>query len=190
MQSSRMDSAGTFKAARGKDTGVFQALLPRHLSRYLHILYVHIAVCIYRYRYGEVLSTHLHGEALSSKTTVTAKAKTTLLPYACVGHGLSGNRWATAWIDARREEQLECVEPFLPTFSERKGVWAKDPMSASEASIYLTEFVQSTDQFCGEFPEKDAAHLGRQVLPHGLLSRRVQATWASCGSREQIHAGV
>ncbi|CAE7578571.1 unnamed protein product [Symbiodinium sp. CCMP2592] len=111
---------------------------------------------------GEVL---IYGEALTSKTTLTAKAKTTLLPYVGVGLGVSGLPWAKAWFDARTAEGLTDVDPFLPTFCERKGCWGSQRMSASEASIYLREFLQSMDPSYGELRE-----LGTHSMKRTLLS--------------------
>ncbi|CAE7402418.1 unnamed protein product, partial [Symbiodinium sp. CCMP2456] len=107
----------------------------------------------------------VYGEALTSKTTITAKAKTTLLPYVGVGLGLSGHPWAAAWIKARQQEGLANGDPFLPTFCERKGAWGSQRMSASEASIYLREFLQN---MCNE--SGDLKDLGTHSLKRTLLS--------------------
>ena len=105
------------------------------------------------------------GEALTSKTTLTAKAKTTLLPYVGVGLGLSRQPWAEAWMKARSEEGLTGGDPFLPTFCERRGSWGSQRMSASEASIYLREFLQNMS---GNY--EDMASLGTHSMKRTLLS--------------------
>ncbi|CAE7327593.1 unnamed protein product, partial [Symbiodinium sp. CCMP2592] len=117
-----------------------------------------------RWRDSQTLR-HLELEALISKTTLTARAKTTLLPYVGVGLGVSGLPWAKAWVDARAAEGLTDVDPFLPTFCERRGCWGSQRMSASEASIYLREFFQSMDSSYGELRE-----LGTHSMKRTLLS--------------------
>jgi hypothetical protein len=89
--------------------------------------------------HGESL---LFADALSSKTALTAEAKTRFLPYAAIGSGVSANDWASFWLAARSEQELECVEFVLPSYSEKQACWLDVPMSASEATIWLREFLE------------------------------------------------
>ena len=89
--------------------------------------------------HGESL---LFADALSSKTALTAEAKTRFLPYAAIGSGVSANDWASLWLAARYEQQLECVEFVLPSYSEKQACWLGVPMSASEATVWLREFLE------------------------------------------------
>ena len=89
--------------------------------------------------FGESL---LYADAVCSKTTLSLEAKTRFLPYVALGSGLTGAEWASCWIQAREEEQLDAVGFFLPSFSERHGCWLDTPMSASEATIWLRELLE------------------------------------------------
>ena len=89
---------------------------------------------------GETL---IFADALSSKTALTAEAKTRYLPYAALGSGVTGDDWAHAWLEARDNELLSFGEFALPSFSERNAHWTSNPMSASEATYWLREFLTS-----------------------------------------------
>ena len=96
--------------------------------------------------HGELL---LFADALSSKTALTAEAKTRFLPYAAIGTGVSANGWATFWLEARQSQELTCSDFVLPSYSERQACWLSVPMSASEATIWLREFLEgATTKFC------------------------------------------
>ena len=89
--------------------------------------------------HGEVL---IHAEALQSKTATTAEARTRFLPYIALGTGVTGQDWGSEWIAARQSENL-CFDDFiLPSFSERVFMWTSSPMSASEATFWLREFLE------------------------------------------------
>ena len=89
--------------------------------------------------HGEVL---IHAEALQSKTATTAEARTRFLPYIALGTGVTGQDWGSEWIAARQAENL-CFDGFiLPSFSERVCMWTSSPMSASEATFWLREFLE------------------------------------------------
>ena len=89
--------------------------------------------------------TLVHAVALKSKTTQTAEARTRSLPYVALGSGVSGEDWATCWIDARAAERLDRYPEFLPSFSESRGEWITDPMSAPEATCWMREFLSTID---------------------------------------------
>lgn len=83
----------------------------------------------------------VHADALSSKTSTSAEARTRYLPYIALGCGISGQNWGLAWVQARSLEGLECHGFSLPSFSERISNWTDSPMSASEATYWLREFL-------------------------------------------------
>ena len=83
----------------------------------------------------------LIGSGLTSKTTLTQEAKTRLLPYVALGHGISGKPWARAWLDARKEQGLKCEGTVQPSWIESQSKWASTPMGSSEASSYLQDFL-------------------------------------------------
>ena len=91
------------------------------------------------YGHGEML---LFADALASKTTLTAEAKTRFLPYAALGTGVASGNWANFWLAARLDEGLKFAEFALPSFSEKRACWLDTPMSASEATIWLREFLE------------------------------------------------
>ena len=90
---------------------------------------------------GETL---IHGEALQSKTTTSAEARTRYLPYIALGTGVTGEDWGSQWISARQMQGLDFGEFILPSFSERASCWTTNPMSASEATYWLREFLDGT----------------------------------------------
>eukprot|EP00435_Cladocopium_sp_Y103_P057704 s2501_g20.t1 len=114
--------------------------------------------------HGESL---VHADALCSKTTLTAESKTRFLPYIALGAGVTGNDWGSDWIQSRMLEGLECKEFILPSFSERTLQWTQNPMSASEATYWLREYIS-------EF-SVDPAFL-RQFESHSCKSTIL--TWA------------
>ena len=61
------------------------------------------------------------GQTLTSKTTLSAEARTRFLPYAGLGTGLCHEDWVNVWMDARHEQGLEFGAFALPSYSERSG---------------------------------------------------------------------
>ena len=89
--------------------------------------------------HGESL---LQADALSSKTSLTMDAKTRFTPYAALGLGVRAlGDWADRWIKSREDQGLLIDEFFLPSFSQKLGSWIDQPMSASEATCWLREFL-------------------------------------------------
>lgn len=87
---------------------------------------------------GETL---IHADAIASKTAISAEARTRFLPYVALGTGVTGEDWGSVWIEARRTDGLEFRDYALPSFSERTQGWTANPMSASEATFWLREFL-------------------------------------------------
>jgi len=88
--------------------------------------------------HGESL---IHGDAIASKTALSAEARTRFLPYIALGSGVGGRDWGADWIQCRLVEGLEFEGYALPSFSERTCQWTESPMSASEATYWLREFL-------------------------------------------------
>ena len=88
--------------------------------------------------HGETL---IHADALSSKTALSAEQKTRFTPYVALGTGVSQFDWGTIWLDARSVEGLDFYDFTLPSYSERSFRWTQSPMSASEATCWLREFL-------------------------------------------------
>ena len=91
--------------------------------------------------HGETL---LYADALTSKTAVTLEARTRFLPYAAIGSGISMVDWAHLWLEARDLEGLTCAGCVLPSYSEKQACWLETPMSASEATAWLRDFLEGT----------------------------------------------
>ena len=77
-----------------------------------------------------------------------SEAQTRLLPYAAIGTGVSGEPWAEKWINSRAEELGREPDPFLPAFSCKTGRWSTTPMSSSEATGYLQDFINECLGLC------------------------------------------
>ena len=99
---------------------------------------------------GEIL---VHADAQGSKTSVTAENQRRLLPYVALGMGVAEMSWSVCWMKARCSEGLDESEFFLPSFSERSGIWVEAPMSASEATCWLRHFIDGveSDENLGAF---------------------------------------
>ena len=63
--------------------------------------------------HGETLT---HADALSSKTAVSAEARTRYLPYVALGSGVNGHDWGADWVMTRTTEGLEYQDYLLPSF--------------------------------------------------------------------------
>lgn len=87
----------------------------------------------------------LYGDALASKTAVSAEARTRFLPYAATGTGVSGVDWSQLWVDARHQE----------------GCWLDLPMSASDATAWLRDCLDGTHGFQ---PELIGSHSCKTTL--------------------------
>eukprot|EP00435_Cladocopium_sp_Y103_P052555 s1002_g16.t1 len=89
--------------------------------------------------HGETL---IHADAIQSKTATSAEARTRFLPYVALGTGVTGADWGSEWLSARNSECLTFEGFTLPSFSERTAKWTANPMSASEATFWLREFLE------------------------------------------------
>ena len=88
----------------------------------------------------------LQADALSSKTALTMDAKTRFTPYAALG-----------LLKSRKDQSLiidDVDSFFLPSFSQKLASWIDQPMSASEATCWLREFLGR------KFPLADLSNYG------------------------------
>ena len=106
----------------------------------------------------------LYGNALDSKTTVSAEARTIFLPYAAIGTSVSGVGWSQLWVDASHQAGQVFGDLMLPSFSEKRGCWLGIPMSASEATAWLRIFLEGTHGFR---PELIGPHSYKTICLHG-----------------------
>ena len=119
------------------------------------------------------------GQALTSKTTLSAESKTRFLPFIGIGSGLSSCDWASVWVRARMAEQLTFSAFALPSFSERCHAWTSSPMSASEATFWLREFIQM------RFSEVSLRELGSHSCKCTLLTWAGRSTIVSFSPSER-----
>ena len=113
--------------------------------------------------HGETL---IYADALSSKTSLSAEQKTRFMPYVALGSGVTQTDWGSAWLEARDVEGLQHSDFTLPSYSERTAQWTTNPMSASEATFWLREFLS------GNLDQTSAFQYGSHSCKTTLL------TWA------------
>ena len=105
----------------------------------------------------------LNADAISSKTALTLDAKTRFIPYAALGVGIGGVAdWAQKWLQSRAEEGLLMEDFILPSFSQKKGLWLDQPMSAAEATCWLREYL--AQRFPGEDLSMYSSHSCKSTL--------------------------
>eukprot|EP00435_Cladocopium_sp_Y103_P008933 s3748_g2.t1 len=110
------------------------------------------------------------GDALGSKTSASKESKTRLIPYVAIGSGISALNWGELWLDARASQLGRDPEPFLPTFSCRTGKWGDTPMSSTEATGYLVDFITAILPLMGDGYKINLKALGTHSLKTGLLT--------------------
>eukprot|EP00435_Cladocopium_sp_Y103_P066529 s421_g28.t1 len=118
----------------------------------------------------------LVGDALGSKTSTSKEAKTRLIPYVAIGSGISALNWGELWLNARASQLGREPEPFLPTFSCRSGKWGDTPMSSTEATGYLVDFITEILPLMGAGYKINLGALGTHSLKTGLLTMASRST--------------
>lgn len=83
----------------------------------------------------------VHADSLMSKTSLSLEAKTRFIPFVAIGTGIVGLDWASTWLQARESEGLSYDDFALPSFSQRSSCWTQSPMSASEGTGWLRDFL-------------------------------------------------
>ena len=127
----------------------------------------------------------LFGDALGSKTAVSKESKSRFTPYAALAQGLTECSWGRLWVDARRQCQLsfgQGPERFcLPTRSQRIDEWGETPMGAGEASSYLAEILEGT--------EEEGQRIGTHSLKVTLLTWASRSTVVRLSKNERLLLG-
>ena len=83
----------------------------------------------------------LFAQALGSKTSLTAEAKTRFLPYTAVARGVSDVEWASEWLAARDREGLTFSVGCVPSWMSSRSGWSNVPMSTDEAGDFLLDLL-------------------------------------------------
>ena len=125
-------------------------------------------------------------DSLGSKTSLTKETKTRLVPYVCIGTGISGKNWGETWLKAREDQGIayEIDDFFLPSFSCAVGDWIKSPMGSSEALDYLSSFVSEID------PEGTTGlNIGTHSMKSGFLTMLGRSTIVQLSAWERRVAG-
>ena len=124
--------------------------------------------------------------SLGSKTSLSKESKTRLLPFVCLGTGLSKNNWGKLWTQARSDAipPDEDRDYFLPSYSCATASWANTPMSSSEATEYLSEYIRQVDNdFLLDFK------LGTHSLKSGFLTMIARSVLIKFSPSERRLAG-
>ena len=116
----------------------------------------------------------VEGESSKSKTSRTKEAQSRLLPYTAVGNFMEEESWGKAFVQAWKKANEGRDRCFIPSWNDRAATWATSPMSSTEATFFLKEFLEES---LGE-EEADAysTHSGKPTLltwcgMSGLLTR-------------------
>ena len=127
----------------------------------------------------------LFGDALGSKTAVSQESKSRFTPYAALAQGLTECSWGRLWMDARRQCKLSFGQGpggyCLPTRSQRTDEWGKTPMGAGEASSYLAEILEGT--------EEEGQRIGTHSLKVTLLTWASRSTVVRLSKNERLLLG-
>ena len=67
------------------------------------------------------------------KTACTSDRKTTILPLLALGTALHEYPWSPEWIEARKEQRFDALDPLMPALSEVTDQWLSRPMTTGEA---------------------------------------------------------
>ena len=138
----------------------------------------HILFCLYSCaRWGDSMYIQKIEEFVSSKivlietatshhkTAKAAKDASLFLPLLCLGKCLYDKPWSTAWLKCRAHFKLDQSKYGLPSYSEKAGKFLDEPMSSSEASLWLRELLCLTGT-----SEQEAARISSHGLKATLLS--------------------
>ena len=116
----------------------------------------------------------VEGESSKSKTSRTKEAQSRLLPYTAVGNFMEEESWGKDFVQAWKKANEGRDRCFIPSWNDRAATWATSPMSSTEATFFLKEFLEES---LGE-EEADAysTHSGKPTLltwcgMSGLLTR-------------------
>ena len=81
---------------------------------------------------------------LHYKTASTSDRKTTILPLLALGTALYELPWSPQWIEARKLEKLDELDPLMPALSEVTDQWLQRPMTTGEGGYWLRDFLCMT----------------------------------------------
>ena len=84
----------------------------------------------------------IEGVTSKHKTARTKEHKTRLLPYIAKGRFLQRKAWGLVFVDAFNQIRYDTGYNFLPAYNDRSGSWANSPMTTSQASSFLQEFLE------------------------------------------------
>ena len=110
---------------------------------------------------------YVESQALgTTKTAITAQQKTTFLPQVAPINGLEMQNWPRKWIELRRLAGLEDAGSvdgkgnLLPLLSEvnSAGKFSKNPISASKASAWLKELLETSPDSSKEAVSGNSSH--------------------------------
>ena len=86
----------------------------------------------------------VEGESSKSKTSRTKEAQSRLLPYTAVGNFMEEESWGKAFVQAWKKANEGRDRCFIPSWNDRAATWATSPMSSTEATFFLKEFLEES----------------------------------------------
>ena len=116
-----------------------------------------------------LISAYLEVHVSRSKTSYSLERKVRFLPMAACALGLSGLRWADAWIDVMEECGIRIHEdlPLLPCPGSN-GTWRNVPLPCDQACVWLRSLLAQ-----GVGPDEYLNNVGTHSCKRTILS------WAS-----------
>ena len=84
----------------------------------------------------------VEGESSKSKTSRTKEAQSRLLPYTAIGNFMEEESWGKAFVQSWKKANEGRDRCFIPSWNDRAATWATSPMSSTEATFFLKEFLE------------------------------------------------
>ena len=126
----------------------------------------------------------LFAQALGSKTSLTAEAKTRFLPYTAVARGVSDVEWASEWLAARDREGINFSVGCVPSWMSSRSGWGHVPMSTDEAGDFLLDLLARADA-----SPASGASVGTHSCKATLLTWTTWSPIVVFSPKEQRHLG-
>lgn len=131
----------------------------RHFQSHLAVISGHLLFCIYScarwadsIRLTEIEQFHrgritlIETSTTRHKTALSDEARTQVLPYVCLGQGISDFPWSQPWLAARTKFGLDIQvmddQISIPSWSDSQEAFTSLPMSSTEATLWAREILE------------------------------------------------
>ena len=130
-----------------------------YFQSHLAVISGHLLFCIYscarwadsirrteieQYHRGRI--TLIETSTKRHKTALSDDARTQLLPYVCLGRGLTDAPWSAPWMAARTKFGLDIHvmddQIAMPSWSDSQSCFTSLPMSSTEATLWAREILE------------------------------------------------